>query len=211
MIRTRSAARRTAQAAAGLSLAVLLAACANTPAHQGAAAVVGDERISVATVEAKVAAVRDASAARPGAARAEQAGLARRTVAELVLDRVLAKALTDRGLTVSATEVAQAREADAKLLGGPDQLAAELLGKQGVPAAGIDDFYRQQLGLQKLATADGQDPRSAGGDEAIRKALVTAGTALRIEVNPRYGHWDPAQIGLTDTADDWLPTNSTLY
>ncbi|MEV4614421.1 SurA N-terminal domain-containing protein [Kitasatospora sp. NPDC049258] len=211
MIRTRSAARRLARTAAGLSLAALLTACANAPAHQGAAAVVGDERITVAAVEAKITAVREATAAQPGAPRAERAGLARRTVAELVLDRVLAKALADRGASVSDTEVAQARAADAKLLGGPSQLEGELLSKQGVPAVGIDDFYRQQLGLQKLATAAGQDPRAAGGDEAIRKALVTAGTALRIEVNPRYGHWDPQQIGLTDATEDWLPQNSTLY
>ncbi|WP_371498796.1 SurA N-terminal domain-containing protein [Kitasatospora sp. NBC_00374] len=211
MIRTSSAARRLAGTAAGLSLAALLTACGSTPAHQGAAVVVGDERITVAAVEAKVTAVRDAAAAQPGGSRAERAGLARRTVAELVLDRVIARALADRGVSVADTEIVQAREADAKLLGGPDALERELLGKQGVPATGIEDFYRQQLGLQKLAAADGQDARSAAGDAAIRKALVTAGTALRIEVNPRYGHWDPAQIGLTDAPEDWLPQNSTLY
>ncbi|WAL73548.1 hypothetical protein OU787_19755 [Kitasatospora sp. YST-16] len=163
---------------------------------------VGGDRISIAQVDARVAAVR-AGAAQSGAAAEEQPGLARHAVSDLVLGKVVARALTDRQLDVSQSEIDRARAADAKTVGGEAKLAELLRAKQGVPAGDIDGFYRQQIGLMKLA--GGQDPSGADGDAAIRKALVDAGTALHIEVNPRYGSWDTARIGLADSTEDWLP------
>ncbi|GAA2807443.1 SurA N-terminal domain-containing protein [Kitasatospora paracochleata] len=211
MIRTSSARRRSLRTAVGVALAAAaLSACGAQPAHPGAAAVVGGERISVASVEARMAAVRDASAGQ-GGARTERAGLAKRTVADLVLDRVIAKALNDRQLSVSDAEIATSRAADAKVLGGESQLERELLARQGVPSADIDTFYRQQLGIQKLAAAQGEDARTTVGDAVVRKALVEAGGKLDIQVNPRYGRWDVQQITLADTVDDWLPQNHQLF
>ncbi|MFD7731129.1 SurA N-terminal domain-containing protein [Kitasatospora phosalacinea] len=203
MIRTSSA--RRLRAALGTAVAAAaLAACSGAPAHQGAAAVVGSDRISVAQVEARVAAVRE-GAAQSGAATEEQPGLARHAVSDLILGRVVARALADRSLTVSQSEVDRARSADAQTVGSEAKLAELLRAKQGVPAADVDGFYRQQIGLVKLA--DGQDPSSADGDAAIRKALVAAGTALHIEVNPRYGSWNTTEIGLEGSTENWLPAS----
>ncbi|MFD7639967.1 SurA N-terminal domain-containing protein [Kitasatospora sp. NPDC059795] len=198
---------RRLRAAIGLAAAAAaLTACGGAPAHQGAAATVGDERITIAQVQARMTAVREGGTAQDGAPAAnEQPGLARHAVNDLILDKVIVRALADRRLTVDAGEIGAARSADSKVVGGDAKLAELLRVKQGVPAAGIDDFYRQQLGLTKLA--GGQDPTGTAGDAAIRKALVDAGTALHIKVNPRYGTWDTARIGLTDTVDDWLPKN----
>ncbi|MFJ5923115.1 SurA N-terminal domain-containing protein [Kitasatospora sp. NPDC092948] len=205
MIRTSSV--RRLRAAIGVAVAAAaLTACGGAPAHQGAAAVVGDERITIAEVQARMSAVREGGTAQAGAPAAnEQPGLARHAVNDLILDKVIARALTERRLTVEASEIGTARTADSRTVGGDAKLAELLRVKQGVPANGIDDFYRQQLGLAKLA--DGQDPAGPAGDAAIRKALVDAGTALHIKVNPRYGTWDTARIGLTDTTDNWLPMN----
>ncbi|KDN83182.1 SurA N-terminal domain-containing protein [Kitasatospora cheerisanensis] len=202
MIRTSSV--RRLRAAIGIAVAAAaLTACGGAPAHQGAAAVVGDERISIAQVEARVSAVREGGAAQTGAQANEQPGLARHAVSELILDKVIDRALTDRRLTVSASEIGAARSADVRTVGGETKLTELLRTKQGVPADGIDDFYRQQIGLTKLA--GGQDPNGPDGDAAIRKALVEAGSALHIVVNPRYGSWNTTRIGLTDTEDNWLP------
>ncbi|MER5635965.1 SurA N-terminal domain-containing protein [Kitasatospora sp. NPDC002227] len=204
MIRTSSVRRRLAAAAGVLLATAALSACGTGPAHQGSAAVVGGERISIATVEARVGAVRTAAAAQQGGG-AEPAGLSRRMVHELVLDKVVDRALADHQLEVTAGEIAQAREADGKLLGGEDGLVRALVLKQYVPAGEIDAFYHQQLGIQKLATAAGKDSRTADGVAAIRSALATAGEELSIQVNPRYGSWDSKQISLVDSADAWLP------
>ncbi|GJF34720.1 lipoprotein [Kitasatospora sp. NE20-6] len=206
MIRTRSALRPARTAAGVLLAAAVLSACGGAPAHQGAAAVVGGEQIRIATVQAKVGALREATAeAAPEAAAQEQAGLVRRTVAGLVLDRVISRALADRGLTVTDGEIAQVRDADAQLLGGEAALRRELLLRQGVAAADVPDFYRQQLGIRAIAAAAGQDARTEQGDAVVRKALADAGTALKVEVNPRYGRWDPQRITLVEADTDWLP------
>ncbi|WP_457028326.1 SurA N-terminal domain-containing protein [Kitasatospora sp. P5_F3] len=205
MIRTRTALRHGRTAVGVLLAGAALAACGSGAPHQGSAAVVGGEQISIAAVESRVAGLRDAVAAESGGQQTtERAGLVRRTVAELVLNEVVAKALADRQLTVTDGEIDEARESEAKMLGGMAELQRELLFKQSVPAGDVTAFYRQQLGIQKLAAAQGKDARSAEGDAVIRAALTDAGAKLKIEVNPRYGQWDVRQIGLTNTVSDWL-------
>ncbi|MFJ9522640.1 hypothetical protein ACIRPK_30875 [Kitasatospora sp. NPDC101801] len=204
MIRTRSALRHGRTAVGVLLAGAGLAACGGAP-HQGSAAVVGGAQITIASVESRVAGLRDAVAAESGGEQTtERAGLVRRTVAELVLNQVVDRALADRQLTVTEGEIDEARASEAKLLGGTAELERELLFKQSVPAGDVSAFYRQQLGIQKLAAAQGKDARSAEGDAAIRAALTDAGAKLKIEVNPRYGRWDVQQIGLTNTVSDWL-------
>ncbi|GAA2259676.1 MULTISPECIES: SurA N-terminal domain-containing protein [Kitasatospora] len=208
MIRTNSVQRhtRTATGAIGVLIAAAtLTACGSGPARQGAAAVVDGQRITIATVEAKVSALRDEVAAQGGGPRTERAGLTKRAVSDLVLNRVVDRALADRRLDVSAGEIAQARDSDAKLLGGEGELRRELLLKQGVADEDTDAFYRQQLGIHKLAAADGKDARTTEGDAIVRKALAEAGTELKVVVNPRYGAWDPRQVALVDAPTDWLP------
>jgi hypothetical protein len=206
VIRTRSVPRPARTAAGILLAAAVLTACGGSPAHQGAAAVVGGERIEIASVQAKVGALRDATAAAaPGGTGTEQAGLVRRTVAELVLDRVIARALADRGLTVSEGEIARARQTDAQMLGGDAALERQLLLRQGVAPADVPGFYRQQIGIKKIASAAGQDARTEQGDTVVRKALADAGRELKVDVNPRYGRWDPQKIALVDSTTDWLP------
>ncbi|MFJ8044437.1 SurA N-terminal domain-containing protein [Kitasatospora sp. NPDC096147] len=188
---------------AGVLLAgAALTACGSQPPHQGAAAVVGGEKISIAAVEARVGEVRRGVAAETDGQQAERAGLVRRTVVDLVLDRVVAKALADRQLEVTDGEVSRAKESEAQMMGGPAELERELLVRQNVPATGVDAFYRQQLGIRKLA--GGKDLRTPEGDAALRAALTEAGAALNIDVNPRYGSWDVRQIGLVATPTDWI-------
>jgi hypothetical protein len=205
VIRTRTALRHGRTAVGVLLAGAALAACGGGASHQGSAAVVGGEQISIAAVESRVTGLRDAVAAESGAlGTTERAGLVRRTVAELVLNQVVDRALADRGLTVTAGEIDQARESEAKLLGGVAELQRELLFKQSVPAGEVTAFYRQQLGIHKLAAAQGKDARTPEGDAVVRAALSDAGAKLKIEVNPRYGRWDVKQIGLTNTVSEWL-------
>lgn len=212
MVRTSPSARRAGGAVGVLLAVAALSACGSRPSQPGAAAVLGDQRITVAEVQQRVNTLRAEVAAQPEGAEAEQAGLARRTVDDLVLERVVDRALGDRGLTVSPAEVQQARASDTRLLGGDRMLQRELLLRQNVSATGIDAFYREQLGIRDLAAAGGQDARTPDGDVAVRRALAQAGSELRIEVNPRYGRWDPQQVTLVAAAPDWLvrPASAAL-
>ncbi|MFC8449608.1 SurA N-terminal domain-containing protein [Kitasatospora sp. NPDC057223] len=190
--------RRTALAGVLLCPAVLLTSCGGA-VQPGAAALVGGERISLATVQARAAGLRTAAAGPSGdagtGAGADADGLARRALSELVRDALVARALADRGLRVTAGEVAGARAADQAAAGGAAQLA-RVLARRGVPAEGIDTYYRQQAGIRRLAAAQGLDAGTEAGDAAVRRALADAALALHVRVSPRYGRWDVQQVAL---------------
>ncbi|MGA5700710.1 SurA N-terminal domain-containing protein [Peterkaempfera bronchialis] len=203
--RTAAPVRRRAIAAAGAVLAtVALTACGNT-ARPGSAAVVGDHRITTSAVQAQVVAYRDAVAEESqGIPQPENAGLARNTVREMILSDLVAHALTQQGLTVTPGEIQQARAADARQLGGEAGLRRALLEQKGVAPNAADDFYRRILGMQKLAQHSGEDPDTQQGTEAIRKALIESSGSIKVELNPRYGSWDPKTISFSEGGDDWL-------
>ncbi|WP_377269680.1 SurA N-terminal domain-containing protein [Peterkaempfera sp. SMS 1(5)a] len=208
--RTAAPVRRRAAAVAGAVLAAAaLTACGST-AHPGAAAVVGDHRITTSAVEARVTAFRDAVADESqGQAQAENGGLVRNTVRDMILSDLVSHALAEHQLSVSAEEVQQAHASDAGQLGGETALTRALLEQKGVAPSATDDFYRRVLGMQKLAALTGADPNTEQGSEALRKTLADAAKDLKVEINPRYGTWDPQKVTFSDDADNWLRTGST--
>lgn len=210
MIRTNFTARRARAVLVAALAAAALTACGSEPAHQGTAAIVGEDRITIAAVNARVAEVRAAMTTPGGVSQPERAGLVRHTIDQLVLDRLVDQALTDRQLQVTGEEVAEAKGENAKLLGGEDRLDQALAAQLGIPASDSDAFYRQVVGVRKLAAADGQDASTPAGRAAVLRSLAEAGTKLKIEINPRYGQWDVQQAGVIDRVEDWLPRNGTV-
>jgi parvulin-like peptidyl-prolyl isomerase len=195
-------ARRVGVAALGALAAVALTAC--SAPHTGAAAMVGSHRITTAAVQQRVANFRDAAAALNQGSPQENGGLTRNTVRDMIMSDVVAHALRDHDLTVTSSEIGQARASDAKQLGGEKGLRQALLEQRGVAPDATDDFYRRMLGLQKLAQLTGQDPNTEQGSEALRKSLAESVRTLKVEINPRYGVWDPSRITFSDGTDDWL-------
>lgn len=208
--RTAAPVRRRAAAVAGAVLAAAaLTACGGT-AHPGAAAVVGDHRITTSAVEARVTAFRDAVAKESqGAPQPENGGLARNTVRDMILSDLVAHALQEHQLTVSESEVQQARASDARQLGGDAALTRALLEQKGVAPSAADDFYRRVLGMQKLAALSGEDPNTQQGSDALRKTLAESARTLQVQLNPRYGTWDPQKVTFSDNADNWLRAQAT--
>ncbi|MGW6917570.1 SurA N-terminal domain-containing protein [Kitasatospora sp. NPDC054939] len=197
--------RTVAAAVAGAVLAAaVLAGCAGGGLSGGTAVVLDGRRVPVGAVEARVAQLRHAAGGGSADARAQPDGLARRAVAELVLDAVVARAAADRGLVVTDAEVAAVRAAEGLRHGGPEQLAAALA-RQGIPASGIDDHLRQQLGIRRLVDATGPDAGTPVGDAAVRAALADAAGALHLRINPRYGTWDARRSVLLPDTPPWFP------
>ena len=104
--------RRTALtvSAALLIAAPLLAACGND-AHPGAAAVVGGERIEVATVQEKVKDVRAAQQRSPESAHLikDSGQLSRAKLYDLIVDQVVQRAADDAGVKISRKEIQDGR------------------------------------------------------------------------------------------------------
>ncbi|QDQ11982.1 SurA N-terminal domain-containing protein [Streptomyces spectabilis] len=203
--------RRTALllSAAAVAAAPLLTAC-GSDVRPGAAAVVGDDRITVAQLEHRVNEVRSAQrAAVPDERQYEQViaktgTLTRNTLHTMVLDRVLHRAARDAGVTVTRKEIQTTRAGMAKQAGGRKALEAGWLQQYNIPPKRLNDSIRTEIEAQKLAAKLGADMSSKPGQDAFWAALSKASKKLDVNVNPRYGTWDAAQNKRVDTKTPWL-------
>ncbi|MER7718740.1 SurA N-terminal domain-containing protein [Streptomyces flaveolus] len=199
--------RRTALllTAAIAAAAPLLTACGND-AHPGAAAVVGDQRITVAQLENRVDEVRDAQrAAVPDDTQYQQVvartgTLTRDTLHGMVLDRVLHRAAQDAGVSVSRKEVQQMRTGLEQQAGGAKELETVWLQQYGVAPERLDENLRVQLEAQKLAEHLGTDTSRP----EFWQALSKASQQLDVDLNPRYGTWDAQKSSRVDARTPWV-------
>ncbi|MFJ8662194.1 SurA N-terminal domain-containing protein [Streptomyces sp. NPDC093795] len=198
--------RRTALtvSAALLAAAPLLTAC-GSDAHPGAAAVVGGERIDVSSLQAQVKDVRTAQERSPQAAQLVQAtgDLPRRKLNVMIFDRVVDKVAADNGIGVTRAELQQTRSAFVRESGGEEQLATVLLQEQGVAPGQIDEVVRRNVLMNKIAEKLGVTD-TPEGQKKLTDVFSAASKALAIDVNPRYGAWDDAQVRLASTTAPWL-------
>ncbi|WP_077798484.1 SurA N-terminal domain-containing protein [Streptomyces sp. JHA26] len=199
--------RRTALllTAAIAAAAPLLTACGND-AHPGAAAVVGDQRITVAQLETRVDEVREAQrAAVPDDTQYQQVvartgTLTRDTLHGMVLDRVLQRAARDAGVTVTRKEVQQMRTGLEQQAGGAKALETAWLQQYGVAPERLDENLRIQLEAQKLAEHLGTDTSRP----EFWQALSRASQQLDVDLNPRYGTWDVQKSSRVDARTPWV-------
>lgn len=194
-------------AAALLASVPLLSGC-STDAHPGAAAVVGEARISLSEVQSQVETVRDAQRDQPNADDliAGSSALTRETVAFLVRMEVVEQAAADQGVEVSRREVQQTRRDAEASVGGAEALRqSALMPQQGMPLAGdqIDMVLRSNLLISGIAAAigAGADPE---GQMRVTELLTETAEEIGVDINPRYGAWDAQAFSLTDEAPPWL-------
>ncbi|MFG3286955.1 SurA N-terminal domain-containing protein [Streptomyces sp. NPDC048111] len=194
--------RRTALSVSVVLLAAgpLLTAC-GSEAHPGAAAVVGGERIEVSALQAQVKDVRTAQQKSPQSAQLikDSGQLGKVKLSNMIFDRVLARAADTAKVSVSPKEVQDARAAMVQQAGGEEQLREQALSNGGLAPDQIDTYVRRQVVEQKLAAAIG-----ARTQQDLLPALVKASKDLDVDVNPRYGTWNAAQIQLADYQAPWL-------
>ncbi|WP_052852505.1 SurA N-terminal domain-containing protein [Streptomyces avicenniae] len=193
---------------AAAAAVALLSGC-STGGHPGAAAVIGDESISLASVQASVETVRDAQREQPNADEliASSGSLPRQTVDFLVYLEVLEAAAEAEGVEVSRHDVQEARALAEENVGGAEELAqVALMPQSGPPLAGdeqIDLVFRSNLLLQGVAQRIGAT-NTLEGQQAVSDLLRTTAEDVGVEVNPRYGRWDAEQLTLTEADQPWL-------
>lgn len=203
---SRTSRRRTALLlAAAIAAAPLLTACGND-AHPGAAAVVGEQRITVSQLENRVNEVRAAQRAvvtdeaQYAQAVARTGSLTRDTLHGMVLDRVLHQAAEDAGVTVSRKEIQQMRSGLEQQAGGAKALETAWLQEYGVAPQRLEENLRLQLEAQKLAAKLGTDTTRP----EFWKALSEASEKLGVDLNPRYGTWDVQKSSRVDAKTPWV-------
>ncbi|HET9655507.1 MAG TPA: SurA N-terminal domain-containing protein [Kineosporiaceae bacterium] len=169
--------RRLAGLAVAVAAALTASGCGTV--QSGAAAVVGDRRISVAELQQATTDLQSYVNARPNATGAKQTVGQDQVLLYLVLEPYLVKAASDAGVGVSDDE-ARSKFTTAKV---------------AKPSQGAVDVLRADFALSSLTQArKAQELNSVA--EQVR--------SLKIEVNPRYGKFDPQQILIVPTTPDWL-------
>jgi foldase protein PrsA len=134
---------------AATAVAVMcLSGCETSP---GAAALVGDFRISTESLQQEVnKALADPAA--QASYGSDRAGFARTQLGRLISNRVIATAAAEHGITVSASEIDAQIDNFAQQAGGMDQLVRSAA-EGGVPESELRSFVRYYVLEQKLGDA----------------------------------------------------------
>lgn len=173
-----------------------LAACGT--AKPGAAAIVGDERISENLLAEQVAEVLSAQG-QPADAPAD--ALTATTLDRLVTSSLVEQFAEENGVVVTQGEVDALLRTYAAQAGGADAVDAIFL-EQNVAPSQIVPILRLNILAEKIGTAlvPGGDPQAQG--QALVEVLAAYSAQVGTDISPRYGSWDPAGLGIGPVPDD---------
>ena len=183
--------------AAGLGACAVLAAC--SPVQVGAAAVVGNQRITTSALDTQVASLRAAAKPYGSAIQLTTADMPSAVLSWLIRFAVLDQAAAAKGITVTAAQ-AQAGLSSLSAVAAQQGASstAELLVNAGVSPQmfqQVGQWEAQQEALAKLSNG-GLDPTTSAQQtaaaNAIGKLQCSAAKTLNIQISPQYGRFDYA-------------------
>jgi hypothetical protein len=186
-----------------------LVATGCSPVKLGAAAVVGDQRITVATLDNEVTNLSRNAKLYPGTVQLTQAQETQETLTWLVRFKINDALARQAGITVSTTqadnalnEIFNQAAASAKAQGITNVSIDLILTANGIPAnlraevgryQAIDDQFLLQANGGKAPTTQAED---TAVNDKLSKARCVAAKQLKIQVNPQYGRLDYTQYSI---------------
>lgn len=203
-------ARAAAFGVVSVSACVVLTAC--SPVKTGAAAVVGDQRITVSSLDTQVSYLQTAAKPYAKEMQLKAADMPAAVLSWLIRFKIGDQVAADTGVSVTQAQVqagtanieTQASQA-AQQEGLSSPTAALLnagISPQMLPALGRyqaqELVYAQQVNGGKLPTTQ------AEGDAIntkLTKAQCSAAKSLNIQVNPQFGRMDYSQLTVVQTPD----------
>lgn len=181
-------------------IAVLLSGC--TP-NLGTAAVVGDTKISVGSVQDSVSQIVEQRRANGPSENTDIASgqMAQDQLRFQIISVVLAKAASQYGVRITPSELDASRTAVVNQFGSEKALLTALtqnqIARKDFDLYLTDVLYQQKLG-EKLVPGDARDRAvSASRGDAVNKLTFETLAATKITVNPRFGIFDPTSGMLT--------------
>lgn len=186
-----------AVAAAGVC-GLAVAACGTV--HMGAAAIVGNQRVSSSTLSAEVSNLKAGYQKYRGKVQLQYSAsqAPQQVLGWIVRFKVRDRLAQREGITVTPTEVSQALssiEASIKQSGESAPLPAVAVAN-GLPPDMLDELGRYQAIETKLLNRldGGQEPTSNAGQQALQaefnKTQCRAAKSLNIQINPQFGAFD---------------------
>ncbi len=181
-------------AVVGVISALLLTGCSQV----GAAATIGDTKITQATVQASVDAIL---AARKGVDTSQMQietgeALNRAQLRFHLITQLLREVGKELTITVTKAEIDTRRQSILTQVGGEASLPNALVGA-GIAPNDLDQYieaitYSDKITQAITASGVAQDQVSA----EIQKLVVAKAKELGVTVNPRYGTWDAENADL---------------
>jgi hypothetical protein len=190
-----------------LGAGLVLTACSSSPVKFGSAAIVGDQRITQATLDSEVNDLSQAVERYKGTVQLSQEQQTQQTLTWLVRFKVQEELARQAGITVSKAQAEQAlasiyatAKSSAEAQGIPN--ASLILAANGIPPNLAEEVGRYQAiddAFAKQANG-GQEPTSTAAQTAVSakltKARCEAAKALNIQINPQFGELNYDQLAV---------------
>jgi hypothetical protein len=203
-------ARAVAFGVVSLGACAVLAACA--PVKMGAAAVVGDQRITQSALDTQVADLQAAAKPYGSQITLTAAQMPAAVLSWLIRFQIGDQVAADAGITLSQTDVQagiasiNSQAAQAASQEGVSSPEAALV-NAGISPQMVPDLGRyqaQELAFAKEANGGKLPTTQAEGNTvtaALGKAQCTAAKSLNIQVNPQFGRLDYTQFAVVPAPD----------
>ena len=182
-------------ATAILSVAVL-AGCSDSPKLAGSAIVVDGKAISASTVSERIDKVRAQIQVTDPTLITQVPSLvqiSQRAVDHFVLVSLLEEVVAREGINVTDLDVSTYRD-EVFAQYAKETIEAQLASQNSVPADDVDGFMYEILVQRALMEklAPGADTQTQF--LAMAEYLTSLSQELEVELNPRFGKWDPANL-----------------
>jgi len=194
--------------AAALGAGLVLAGC-GSPVKLGAAAIVGDQRITQATLDTEVTSLSQAAKLYPGTVQLSQQQEVQQTLTWLVRFQINDELARQAGITVSTAQVQQALDqiyaaakANAQAQGISDVSLKLILVANGIPPNLANEVGRYQaIDEQFVRQANGGSLPTGSADQTattdkLNQARCEAAKGLKIKINPQFGRLNYTQYAV---------------
>ena len=186
-----------------LGAGLVITACSSSPVKFGSAAIVGDQRISLATLDSEVTNLSQAVEQYKSTVQLSQEQQTQQTLSWLIRFKVNEELARRAGITVSNAQadtalatIYAAAKASAEQQGIPNPSLDLILAANGIPPNLAHEVGRYQAIDDQFAKQanGGTEPTSTAAQAAtaakLTKARCQAAKALNIQVNPQFGALD---------------------
>jgi hypothetical protein len=190
-----------------LGAGLVVAGC--SPVKMGAAAIVGDQRITVATLNTEVTNLSRYAKLYPGTVQLTPAQQTQETLTWLVRFKINDALARQAGITVSTAqadnalnEIYTSAKASAQAQGISNVTLDLILTANGIPPNLRDEVGRYQAIDDQFALRanGGKSPTTQAAQTAVtnklNQARCVAAKQLKIQVNPQYGRLDYSQYAI---------------
>jgi SurA N-terminal domain len=191
-----------------IGVGLVATGCAVTPLKMGSAAIVGNERISIATLDNEVTSLSQAAKKYPGVVTLTPTEQTQATLSWLIRYQVFEELARQQGITISPAEAqkalsnaVQSAQASAAQQGLTNASQELILAASGIPPdtsaelgryEAIANQYQKNVNGGTLPAVGSAAATTAGNK--LNQAQCQAAKALNIEVNPQFGQLDYSQL-----------------